>query len=134
MPSTHNHSRKSTAESRLQTGLEQIREQALVYNRAVGSYNTHLDNHRDRRNLHDIPFRQPITANDAFDEAIDGDPASIESLLTYLINQAHLDSELRRHQGTFQIHIDACDHLRIARRQLITTLEATLHQLRDTVD
>lgn len=134
MSSTHNHPRTSAAEPRLQTGLEQIREQALVYNRAVGSYNTHLDNHRDRRGLHDIPFREPVTANDAFDDAVKGDPASIESLLTDLIDQAHLDSELRRHQETFQIHIDACDHLRIARTQLITTLEETLHQLRDTVD
>lgn len=134
MASTDNNSRNSPVEPGLETALAQIREQALVYNQAVGSYNTHLDNHRDRSGLHDIPFRDPITKHDSYDAALGGDPVAIGSLLTYLIDQAHLDSELRRHEGTFPIHIEACDHLEIARKQLITTLEETLRQLQDNLD
>lgn len=118
--------------TRLQSALDQFREDCRVYNEAVGSYNTHLDNHRDRRNLHELPFRAPITAHEAFDDAIDGDRDAIEAILSHLLDQTHLDSQLRRHPRTYPIHIEATEHLDIAREKLITTLEETLHHLQDT--
>lgn len=127
-------SQSSTTRPRLQLALDQCRQEARLYNEAVGSYNTHLDNHRDRRDLHDIPFRAPITAHDAFDEAIEGDRAAIEALLTTLLDQAHLDSQLRRHPRTYPVHIEAAEQLQIARGQLISTLEAALHHLDDSGD
>lgn len=118
--------------SRLRSALAQLREDARVYNEAVGSYNTHLDNHRDRRDLHDLPFRPPVTAHDAFDDAVRGDPAAIDALLEHLVDQAHLDSELRRHPRTYPIHVEATEHLRIARDRLVSTLEAAYRQVRET--
>ncbi len=118
----------------LQSALDQFREDCRLYNEAVGSYNTHLDNHRDRRDLHDVPYRTPITAHDAFDDALDGDPSAIEALLTHLLDQAHLDSQLRRHPRTYPIHVEAVDHLRMAREQLVTTLEEALRHVRDDGD
>lgn len=123
-----------TARALLRSALDQLREECHAYNEAVGSYNTHLDNHRDRRDLHDVPFRDPITAHDAFDAALDGDPAAIESLLTALVDRAHLDSELRRHPRTYPIHIEACEQLQIAREQLVTTLEEALCHIHDIDD
>lgn len=119
----------STTRPLLESALEQVREDCRLYNEAVGSYNTHLDNHRDRRDLHDLPFRTPITAHDAFDDASDGDRAAIESLLTHLIDQAHLDSRLRRHPGTYPVHVEATEHLQLAREQLVTTLEEVLQHV-----
>jgi hypothetical protein len=122
-----------TTPSLLASALDQLREDCRLYNEAVGSYNTHLDNHRDRRDLYDIPFRTPVTAHDAFDDAIDGDRDSLEALLAHLIDQAHLDSQLRRHPRTYPIHTEASEHLQIARDQLVSTLEETLRHL-DTTD
>lgn len=115
----------------LHSALDQFREECRLYNRAVGSYNTHLDNHRDRRELYDVPFRSPITDFDCYDSAVDGDRAAMEALLTRLIDQAHLDSQLRRHPRTYPIHIDAVEHLRIAREQLIATLEQAIQHSRE---
>lgn len=118
----------------LSSGLDQLREDCLLYNEAVGSYNSHLDNHLDRRNLHDIPFRDSITANGACEAALGGDPESIEDLLTDLIDKAHLDSQLRRHPRTYPIHTEAVEQLQIARDQLISTLEELLYHTRDTAE
>lgn len=120
-----------TAQPVLISALDQFVEDCRVYNEAVGSYNTHLDNHRDRRDLHDIPFRTPITAHDAFDEACDGKQAALESLLEHLLDEVHLDSQLRRHPRTYPIHIEAAEHLAIARDRLITTLEEAIRHLKE---
>ena len=135
-PSSENRSQSSTAptHSLLQSALEQFHEDCRLYNAAVGSYNTHLDNHRERRALHDLPFRDPVTAHPAFDDAATGDRDGIETLLTYLVDQAHLDSQLRRHPRTFPIHREAVEHLQIAREQLLTTLEDAHHHLREEDD
>ena len=119
----------STAEPLLRSALDQFREDCRLYNEAVGSYNTHLDNHRARRDLYDVPFRHPITAHRAFDGAVVGDRAAIEALLEHLLDQPHLDSRLRRHPRTYPIHIEASEHLRTAREQLVTTLEEALRHL-----
>ena len=102
---------------------EQLEFDCRLYNEAVGSYNTHLGNHRERRDLFDIPYRRPITAHGSFDEARVGDPAAIDSLITELIDQAHLDSQLRCHPRVHPIHREATDQLAAARKQLIATLE-----------
>lgn len=107
----------------LESALDQFNEDCRLYNRALGSYNTHLDNHRDRRDLQDIPFRAPITAHDAFEDTLDGDCDAVESLLDHLIDQAQLDSQLRRHPRTYPIHVEATEQLEIAREQLVRTLE-----------
>lgn len=112
-----------TAGHLLRSALEQAREESRLYNEAVGSYNSHLDNHRARRDLDDVPFRSPITAHDAFDDAMDGDRAAIEALLDHLVDQAHLDSQLRRHPRTYPVHVEATEHLEIAREELVSTLE-----------
>lgn len=116
----------------LDSALAQIREDSRLYNEAVGSYNTHLENHRNRRDLQDLPFREPITANDAFEDAMDGHPSAIEALITALIDEAHLDSDLRRHPRTYPIHLEAVEHLQVAREQLISTLEEALVHVRHT--
>ena len=121
--------RSQTAEPLLRSALGQIREDCRLYNEAVGSYNTHLDNHRARRDLHDVPFRHPITAHDAFDDAVGGDRAAVAALLDHLLDQPRLDSRLRRHPRTYPVHIEASEHLRIAREQLVTTLEEALRHL-----
>lgn len=129
MVSTPERSRSQPARAnpQLHSGLEQLQEDCQLYNEAVGSYNTHLDNHRDRRDLHDLPFRASIAAHDACGAALDGDPAAIDTLLTYLLDQAHLDSQLRRHPRTYPVHTEAVEHLQLARDQLISTLEEILH-------
>lgn len=119
----------SPARHRLLSALDQVREDARLYNEAVGSYNSHLDNHREERDLQDLPFREPITAHRAYDDAAVGDRLAIEDLLTHLLDQAHLDSQLRRHPESLPIHHEAAEHLRIARRQLVTTLEEALLHL-----
>ena len=110
----------------MQTAIEQLREDALVYNEAVGSYNRHLDTHRERRDLGDVPFRAPVAAHDAFDAALEGERAALETLLEDLVDGAHLDSELRRHPGAYPIHVEATEHLEIARDGLVSTIEDAL--------
>ena len=122
----------STAQSLLQSALDQFLEDCRLYNTAVGSYNTHLDNHRERRELYDLPFRAPLTAHPAFERATNGDRDAIEALLTHLIDEEHLDSQLRRHPRTFPIHDEAVEHLQIARDQVITTLEEVHVHLQET--
>ena len=112
----------------LQSALEQLSEDSRLYNQAVGSYNTHLDNHRERRDLYDLPFRSPVSAHEAFDGAMAGERDAIEAVLAQLLDETHLDSHLRRHPRTYPIHVEACEHLEIARERLVTTLEdALLH-------
>lgn len=123
------HSQSLDADTLLQSALDQFHEECRRYNEAIGSYNTHLDNHRDRRGLRNIPFRDPITAHETFDSALNGNRSAIKALLTYLIDQAHLDSQLRRHPRTYPIHVEATEHLQIAREQLISTLEEALHHM-----
>lgn len=136
MESTSESSRTQTAPTspQLSSGLDQVREDCLLYNEAVGSYNTHLDNHRDRRELDDIPFRDAITAHGACDAALAGDPEAIEALLTDLIDTAHLDSQLRRHPRTYPIHTEAVEQLQIAREKLVSTLEEILYHTRDSAE
>lgn len=133
-PSTENHaeSTDATARALLQSALDQFHEDALHYNVAVGSFNTHLDNHRERRDLDDLPFRDPITSHPSFDAVVNGDRDAIETLLSHLIDQAHLDSDVRRHPRTFPIHEDALEHLQIARGRVISTLEEALWHLEAT--
>ena len=119
-----------TAQPLFQSALDQFSEDCRIYNEAIGSYNTHLDNHRDRRDLHDIPFRTPISAHDAYGDARDGDRAALEAILDHLLEEVHLDSQLRRHPRTYPIHIEATEHLVIARDQLVTTLEETIRHLK----
>lgn len=123
------HQQSTTPATLLQSALEQFREETRLYNEAVGSYNTHLHNHRDRRDLHDLPFRDPITAYDAYDAALDGDPAAVEALVTHLVDEAHLDSQLRRHPRTYPIHVEAAEQLELARDQVVGTLEAALRHV-----
>ncbi|APW98920.1 hypothetical protein CHINAEXTREME_14555 [Halobiforma lacisalsi AJ5] len=125
-PREHPPRRSVPPDSLLESALEQFREECRRYNEAVGSYNTHLDNHRDRRDLHDVPFRSPITAHDAFEAANDGDRVAVETLLEDLIDRAHLDSQLRRHPRVYPIHVEATEHLDLARDGLVTTLEELL--------
>ena len=125
-PSTDDPDELPAAGRLLESALDQFREDCRVYNEAVGSYNTHLDNHRDRRELYDVPFRRPISAHEAFDDACDGDRGAIEELLSHLLDEAHLDSDLRRHPRSYPIHVEACEHLEIAREALVTTLEEAL--------
>lgn len=120
------------ARRELRSALEQIREDARLYNEAVGSYNTHLRDHAEERGLDDLRYRDPVTGHDSYDDAVAGDRAAIDDLLTHLLDQAHLDSELRRHPDVLPVHLEAADHLRIARRQLGSTLEETLLHLEQT--
>ena len=113
----------------LQSALEQLREDSRLYNQAVGSYNTHLDNHRERRDLYDLPFRPPVSAHEAFDGAMAGERDAIEAVLAHLLDETHLDSHLRRHPRTYPIHVEACEHLEIARERLVATLEDALWHL-----
>lgn len=122
----------SAADPRFQSALEQFHEDARLYNRAVGSYNTHLSNHRERRGLHDIPFREPVSAHDDFDAALRGETEAAERVLTDLIDEAHLDSQLRRHPRTYPIHVEAVEQLEMARDQLVTTLEEALYRFQET--
>lgn len=107
----------------LESAVHQLQEDSLLYNEAVGSFNTHLDNHRERRDLHDIPFREPISPGDEFSAVITGDAAAIEALIETLIDDAHLDSQVRRHPRTYPIHVNAVKHIRLAREQVVSTLE-----------
>lgn len=127
MSSTTDHERtESAAGLLLESALEQCREACHLYNEAVGSYNTHLDDHRDRRDLRDVPFREPVTAHEAFEDALDGDPEAIDALIASLIDEAHLDSRLRRHPHASPIHLEATEQLQIARDRLVCRLEEAL--------
>lgn len=119
----------TTDDPLLRSALDQFHDACFSYNEAIGSYNTHLDNHRERRDLYDVPFRTPISAHEDLDAALRGDEAAIESVLEDLIDQAHLDSQVRRHPRVFPIHIEAVDHLELARAELVSTLEDALHRI-----
>jgi exonuclease VII small subunit len=123
-----------TGDPHLESALKQLQEAARCYNRAVGSYNTHLDNHQERRDLHDVPFRVPISACDAFPAAKFGERAALETLLEHLLDQAHLDSQLRRHPRAYPIHVEAVEHLELARDDLVTALEDALRRIDATAD
>lgn len=118
----------------LSSALEQFRQDCRLYNEAVGSYNTHLENHRERRDLRDVPFRAPVTAADAFEDAVEGDREALEALLSTLLDEAHLDSQLRRHPRTYPIHLEATEHLEIARDRLVATLEDALYHVGEAAD
>lgn len=113
----------------LHSALLQLEEDARMYDVAVESFNTHLENHRERRDLHDIPRRAPIREHDGFDAAVGGHRDAIESMLAELLSRVHLDSAVRRHPRAYAIHLEAVEHLEIARDQLVITLEATLRHL-----
>lgn len=70
-----------------------------------------------------------MTAHDAYDDAVAGEPAAVETLLASLIDRAHLDSQVRRHSGTYPVHLEAVEHLRIARDRLVTSLEDVLRHV-----
>jgi hypothetical protein len=125
---------QSRADPLLGSALDQFEEECYPYNRAVGSYNTHLDNHRERRSLHDLPFRAPIGTHDGFEGTLAGEPAAVETLLESLLDEAHLDSQVRRHPRTYPIHREAVDHLAFARDQVVATLEETLQHLHERRD
>lgn len=111
-------SQDSVESSTTQFVYEQLRQECLAYNRAVGSFNTHLDNHRDRMDLQDIPFRKPVTPPET--------PAEMHQLLEFLLGQVRLDSQVRRHPRVVPIHEQAVEHIEIARKQLLSTLEEEL--------
>lgn len=97
-------------------GYEQLRQECLEYNRAVGSFN----HHRDRMDLHDVPFRQPVSTPES--------PAEMRSLLAELLDRVHLDSQVRRHPRIAPIHEEAVEQLEMARSQLRSTLEPELQR------
>lgn len=101
-------------------GYAQLHEECLAYNQAIGSFNQHLDNHRDRMKLHDIPFRDPVCTPETTGE--------MRALLAELLDRAHLDSQVRRHPRTAPIHAEAVEQLEIARSQLRSTLETELER------
>ena len=113
----------------LDVALAQLVEDARTYDEAVESYNVHLANHRERRDLHDLPLREPITAHEALESALDGDREALASVLSTVLDETHLDSAVRRHPRVYPIHLEAVEHLEIARRQLVTTLEEALRHL-----
>lgn len=113
----------------LDTALAQLAEDARLYDAAVESFNTHLENHRDRRDLHDLPRRERITDHDAFEVAIDGDRDGLERVLEDILDRGHLDSKVRRHPRVYPIHLEAIEHLEIARDRLVATLEAALRHI-----
>lgn len=94
---------------------EQLHEECLAYNRAIGSFNHHLSNHRERMGLEDIPYRAPIQTPTTVDE--------MQRLLTHLLAQPRLDSQVRSHPNTVPIHEEAIEHIEIARDQLVATIE-----------
>lgn len=115
----------------IESGIEQLKMDCRLYDEAVESYNTHLRNHRDRRDLHDIPYRQPISDHGAVEDAFAGDRGAVEKLLRHLLDQPHRDSELRRHPRTYPIHLEALEHLEIARDRLVRSLEEFHRDLGD---
>ena len=134
MTTDHHRNRSASGTSLLQSALDQFREEYRLHEEAVESYNEHLDNHRDRRDLHELPAREPVAAHDAYEPALDGDPAAIDALLTHLIDRAHLDSQVRRHPRTYPVHVEAVEHLEIARDQLVGTLEEAFRHSQATDD
>ena len=119
----------STDRERLELTLAQITEDAHLYDEAVASYNVHLENHRERRDLHDLPLRQPITDDETFQRGLDGDREALERVLSTLLDRVHLDSAVRRHPRVFPIHLEAVEQLDIARSRLVRTLEDALRRL-----
>lgn len=120
---------RPTDEFLLATALAQCGEHGSAYDEAVDSYNDHLENHRERRDLHDLPPRSRVSAHEAFDDALDGDRAAFERLLDHLLEQERLDSQLRRHPRTYPIHRETTAQLRVARDQLVGSLEAACRHL-----
>ena len=114
----------------LDTALGQLAEDAQVYDAAIESFNTHLENHRDRRDLHDLPLREPLNTHPMFETALGGDRDALESVLATVLDRAHLDSEVRCHPRVYPIHLESIEHLEIARDQLVATLEDALRYLR----
>ena len=114
---------------RFQSAIDQFREDTFMYDQAVDSYNQHLRNHRDSRNLQDIPARVSIQDHTAFKDVLRGNPVAIKTVIDDMIAQGYADSHLRRHPRVFPIHLEACEQLEMARTQLITTLEQALYHL-----
>lgn len=109
--------------------LAQLAEDARLYDLAVESFNAHLENHLDRRDLHDLSYRTPITEHEAYEAARSGDRVAIEAVLEDLFEQQTLDSAVRRHPRIYPIHEEAVEHLEIARRRVVRTLESALQFL-----
>ena len=126
MDERHETQPSSTDHERFELALAQIVEDAHLYDEAVASYNVHLENHRERRDLHDLPVRQPVTEDETFQEGIDGDREALERVLSALLDRVHLDSALRRHPRVFPIHLEAVEHLDIARDRLVRAIEDAL--------
>lgn len=97
---------------------DQLRLECLAYNKAVGSFNTHLKHHKVQLKLHDLPYREPVE--------VPTDTSEMEPLLQSLLDEVYLDSAVRRHPRVAPILEDAVEHLEIARDQLIRTLEDEL--------
>lgn len=132
MPPTDGHTEQSPpSDPQLRLVLDQFEEDCHPHSKAVESYNTHLENHRDRRDLHALPRREEIVDHDAFTAARHGDPAAIDTLVAHLIDQTHLDSQVRRHTRTYPIHMEAVEQLELARERLVTTLETALQIIGD---
>lgn len=124
--------RTSTADHNLTAvALGQVAEVAHSYDEAVRSYNEHLENHRERRDLHNIPVRQEMITDETFQEALDGELAALKDVLSTLLDEPHLDSALRMHPRVYPIHLEAIEHLEIARRELIKSLEDAIRRLED---
>lgn len=98
--------------------LDQLRLESLAYNKAVGSFNTHLKHHKTQLNLHELPYRKPVS--------VPADTEEMGELLQSLLDETYLDSEVRRHPTVAPILVDAVEHLEIARTQLIKSLEDEL--------
>lgn len=125
------HERNAANETHIGSGLEQIREDTQLYNQAVGSYNIHLDNHRERRGLTSVDFRNPLHAHDAYESALEGDRKALQALLGHLLEEEKRDSRVRRHPRAYPIHREAIEHLAMARDQVRKTIEETLFHYND---
>lgn len=109
-------------EDNLELVYGQLEEDILPYNQAVGSFNMHLNNHRERRDLYDLSYRDPVTAVPANEQ-------EMRDLLARLNGEVHLDSTVRIHPRTYPIHEEAVQHLEIARDALKGTLEDGLRTI-----
>ena len=129
MDERHGNQTSSSDCERLEIAVAQVVEAGRVYDEAVTSYNTHLENHRGRRNLDELPARQSITDAAMYQQGITGDRDALDTVLAQLLDQVHLDSAVRRHPRVYPIHLEALRHLEIARDQLIRALEDALRRM-----
>lgn len=97
---------------------EQLALEVAEYNRAVKSFNKHLEKFMTRRGLHDLPYRYTINVPQDEDE--------MQRLLSFLLGTIGKDSTVRSHPRTLDVHKGAVARIVMARNQLVNTLEGEL--------